>query len=120
VADTWEVLAARGLRLGIASNFDGRLRGVCSGFAPLDRCDWLFVSSELGVRKPSPDFFSRIENRLQVAAEGILLVGDDWSNDHLAARAAGWQTVFLDRGGDRLGADSIRSLTELPAKLGLT
>jgi len=118
VAATWQALAAQGFKLGIASNFDGRLRQVCAGLGRLDRCDCLFVSSELGVRKPSPDFFSRAGEALQVAAERILLVGDDWSNDYLAARGAGWQAVFLDRGGgERAGADSIRSLAELPARL---
>ncbi|HEV3344531.1 MAG TPA: HAD family hydrolase, partial [Pirellulales bacterium] len=84
-----------------------------------DRCDYVFVSSELGVRKPSPDFFSQIAKALHVAAERILLVGDDRSNDYLAARAAGWQAVFLDRDGERGGEDTIRSLAELPARLGL-
>jgi putative hydrolase of the HAD superfamily len=120
VAETWQALTGRGFKLGIASNFDGRLHEVCAGLAPLDRCECLFVSSELGARKPSPDFFTHIENRLRVAAATILLVGDDWSNDYLAAHAAGWQAVFLDRGDDeRAGADSIRSLAELPARLGL-
>jgi putative hydrolase of the HAD superfamily len=120
VAETWRVLARRGFKLGIASNFDHRLRTVCAGLAPLDRCDSLFVSSELGVRKPSPDFFAGIEKTLRLGAEEILFVGDDWSNDYLAASAAGWRVVFLDRdGNERVGVPSIRSLAELPAKLGL-
>lgn len=118
VAEAWRSLAARGFKLGIASNFDGRLRRVCAGLTPLDRCDRLFVSSELGVRKPSPEFFTRIEKALKLSAAEILLVGDDWSNDYLAAKAAGWRVVFLDRGGQQpTGVDSIRSLAELPAKL---
>jgi putative hydrolase of the HAD superfamily len=119
VSQTWQALAGQGLKLGIASNFDSRLRQVCAGLVPLDRCDSIFVSSELGARKPSADFFSRIGQALEVAPERILLVGDDWSNDYLAARAAGWQALFLDRGGGgRADADSIRSLAELPARLG--
>ena len=114
VEDTWNALVARGLTLGIASNFDGRLRQVCSGLPPLDRCQHILVSSELGARKPSPDVFSQTESLLQVAPEQILLVGDDWSNDYLAAQAAGWQAIFLDRTGVRPDVpNSIRSLREL-------
>jgi putative hydrolase of the HAD superfamily len=118
VAETWQALLARELTLGIASNFDRRLRQVCAGLAPLDRCDWIFASSELGVRKPALDYFRQVEKSLEVAARQILLVGDDWSNDYLAARSAGWQAVFLDRCGPKqAGADTICSLGELPAKL---
>jgi len=98
VAETWRALAAKGIRLGVASNFDARLRGVCAGLPPLDRCSSLFVSSELGVRKPSPDFFRRIERALGLPSEQIALVGDDWNNDYLAAQAAGWRAIYLDRG----------------------
>jgi putative hydrolase of the HAD superfamily len=120
VADAWQTLAVSGIRLGIASNFDGRLRQVCAGLAPLDGCDQIFISSELGGRKPSAEFFRRIENTTQLAAGEILLVGDDWSNDYLAAQSAGWQAVFLDRSGQQASsAETIHSLAELPRKVGL-
>lgn len=115
VSDTWNRLAARGLELGVASNFDQRLWQVCGGLPPLDRCERLFVSSELGVRKPSPNFFRAIEERLPFTGREIVLVGDDWTNDYLAAQAAGWQAVFLDRGAERDDAPvSVRTLRELP------
>lgn len=113
VAGVYDRLSRRGLRLGIASNFDARLRQVCRGLPPLDRCD-VFVSSELGVRKPALDFFRRVESRLQLPAAQIILVGDDWTNDYLAARDAGWRAVFLDRGGTAQPAgDIISSLQKL-------
>jgi putative hydrolase of the HAD superfamily len=112
VGETWHRLFARGLRLGVASNFDGRLGQVCRGLPPLDRGS-IFASSELGVRKPALDFFRRVEARLQLSAEQIMLVGDDWTNDYLAARQAGWQAVFLDRHGTQEpSCHVIRSLRE--------
>lgn len=101
VSDVWQALAKRGYRLGIASNFDGRLGAICRGLPPLDRCSDVFVSSELGVRKPAAEFFRRVEERLQLASEQILLVGDDWTNDFLAAGNAGWRASHLDRRGQR-------------------
>jgi putative hydrolase of the HAD superfamily len=118
VAEAWPSLAQRGMQLGIASNFDRRLKQVCSGLPPLDECEQVFVSSELKVRKPALDFFRRIEERLRLPPEQILLVGDDWTNDYRAALGAGWQAVFLDRRGERgnLG-EVIRSLRELVTKV---
>jgi putative hydrolase of the HAD superfamily len=114
VAETWRELAARGLQLGVASNFDRRLHDVCRGLPPLDGCQRVFVSSELGARKPSSNFFRRVQDRLQLAAKQIMLVGDDWDNDFLAARQAGWRALFLDRRGRRgCGAETVRSLHEL-------
>jgi putative hydrolase of the HAD superfamily len=114
VADTWRRLAARRLRLGIASNFDRRLRQVCGGLPPLDECEDLFVSSELGFRKPSPDFFRIVEERLRLSGDQIVLVGDDWENDFVAARQAGWQAMFLDRLGERPRAKGcLQTLREL-------
>lgn len=96
-AELWTMHAARGAVPCIASNFDGRLQIICQGLPPLDRCRHVFVSSELGVRKPSPDFFRAIEQRLNLRPNQLLLIGDDWHNDYLAAKAAGWQAQFVDR-----------------------
>ncbi|HJT31620.1 MAG TPA: HAD-IA family hydrolase [Pirellulales bacterium] len=96
-AELWAMHAARAALTCIASNFDGRLTKICQGLPPLDRCRHVFVSSELGVRKPSPDFFRAIERRLNLRPSQLLLIGDDWHSDYLAAKAAGWQAKFIDR-----------------------
>lgn len=114
VAETWRRLAAEAITRGIASNFDDRLRNVCAGLAPLDQCDWFFVSSELGVRKPSPEFFHQVERRVGWQPHELALVGDDWDSDYLAAEAAGWHAVYIARNSQPpVGARSIRSLREL-------
>lgn len=95
VPDLWSKIEARQLLIGIASNFDGRLRALCQDLPPLDRCRTLFVSSEVGVRKPALDFFRAIEGRLQLPPDQIMLVGDDRVSDFDAARAAGWQAALV-------------------------
>jgi putative hydrolase of the HAD superfamily len=117
VAGVWNALQARGYLLGIASNFDQRLRGILRAHAPLDRCEALFVSSQIGFPKPAPQFFAAVEQRLQLPAERILLVGDDEVNDLQGARAAGWQAVLLARGVPSERDDSIQSLAELLERL---
>lgn len=111
VMPAWTALVARGYWLGIASNFDGRLRQILAGHACLSSCRQIFVSTELGCSKPSQEFFRAIQRRLEVPPEKILIVGDDEENDVLAPRRAGWQSMALDRTGSSRG--SLSSLLEL-------
>lgn len=135
VPDCWRRLTAAGLSIGLASNFDARLEGICHSLPPLSTCDRVFVSSRLGHRKPGPGFFRTIERELDCRAEELLLVGDDPANDHAAALAAGWHAVLIDRCAPHLPPEintrasgvrppvPLRSLTQLqpcptPASVG--
>lgn len=102
---------ARGLRVAMASNFDARLHGVVAGLPPLAGLDALVVSSEVGVRKPGPEFFRATAERLGCAPEEVLFVGDDPTNDVAGARAVGMRAVLVDPTG-RQGA-SFRCLADL-------
>jgi putative hydrolase of the HAD superfamily len=99
-----QALLARGFTPGIASNFDGRLRGICRAHDLPIAERQLFTSSELGFAKPQPEFYHRVTERLQCRPEAILLVGDDRLNDYDAPRAAGWQARLLGEGEELLGA----------------
>jgi putative hydrolase of the HAD superfamily len=99
----WHELARRGYLLGIASNFDGRLRTICRGHSPLDECRHIFVSSEVGFPKPELPFYRAVEERLGLLPEQILLVGDDEAADVTGPIAVGWQALWLRRDqGERL------------------
>lgn len=115
VASVWQGLAESGVVLGIASNFDDRLAGVCRDLQPLDCCEHIFWSAGVGWSKPSPEFFKSIERELKLSPDEILLVGDDYTNDYLGATAAGWQAVLVDREGAHKTqyANVIRTLAEL-------
>jgi putative hydrolase of the HAD superfamily len=97
VAPVWWELARQGYLLGIASNFDGRLRAICRGLPPLDGCERIFVSSEVGFSKPVPRYYRAVEHQLGLKAEQILLVGDDYEADVSGPQAAGWKTMWLRR-----------------------
>ena len=92
------VLAARraGLPVILASNFDERLLGLAAAVEPLTLAERVFASSELGWRKPAPQFFRAIERRLGLEPEQLLLVGDDPELDVAAARRAGWHARPLE------------------------
>jgi putative hydrolase of the HAD superfamily len=106
-------LADRGYRLAIASNFDRRLRAIVQPDPILRRCERCFLSSEIGFPKPDSRFFASAGAQLDLPPGEILLVGDDWTNDILGARAAGWQADWLNRKSATGAEAGIRSLTEL-------
>lgn len=82
--------------VGVASNFDHRLRTIAASLPPLDDCP-LFISSEVGWRKPRGEFYQSIEAVLSLPASRLLMVGDDLLNDYHGASRAGWQAIFLHR-----------------------
>jgi|SRR5678815_4725898 putative hydrolase of the HAD superfamily len=97
VAPLWHELISRGYLLGIASNFDSRLRAICLGHPPLDRCQHIFVSSEIGYPKPELQFYRAVEDHLSLPAEQILLIGDDYAADVSGPQEAGWEARWLRR-----------------------
>ena len=110
----WERLAGAH-RLAIASNFDSRLKRICQAHPLLASLRDVFVSSELGSRKPSRRFFAEIEARLGISGKQLLLVGDDLRNDYQAALDAGWQAILIAREpSPHRAAFQIQSLVELP------
>lgn len=97
VARQWiEAVATHGLPIGVASNFDGRLRNVLAGRPELPRDLRLMISSEVGWRKPAPQFFTAVADAMACPPKQILLIGDDRANDIEPARAAGMQTLLVN------------------------
>jgi putative hydrolase of the HAD superfamily len=94
-ATTLEGLAARGLRLGLASNYDRRLYPVVAGLPALRRIEQIILSSEIGWRKPAPQFFQAACEVLGLPASEILFVGDDSANDYEGARRSGLRAALL-------------------------
>jgi putative hydrolase of the HAD superfamily len=82
--------------LGVASNFDGRLRTVLNGIAEHRLLDGLIISSEVGWRKPALQFFVAVAARLALEPREILFIGDSLENDYRGAVAAGMPALLLD------------------------
>ena len=110
VAPAWSELTARGFSLGIASNFDARLRQIIAGQACLANCEHVFVSTEIGHAKPALSFYRAIEQRLDAQPSEILIIGDDLENDVAAPRRAGWYSCAIVR---ELSAPTSPSLLEV-------
>lgn len=84
-------------RLGIVSNFDGRLRmileqlGISKFFSPV------IISSEVGADKPDAFIFRRALELAGASPNETLHVGDDPVNDWEGAAAAGLRVLKLER-----------------------
>ncbi len=96
-----EALAARGLLLGIVSNWDERLRPL---LARLDLAKYFrasIISCEAGHLKPDPEIFVRAAAELDCKPAALVHVGDSVHEDAEGARAAGMRAVLIDRSGRR-------------------
>lgn len=124
-------LLAAGVQVGAVTNArveyqEGKL--ARTGFG--DRVPVLVGVDTLGVGKPDPRVFHEACARLGTDPAHTVYVGDELDVDAVAARAAGLVGVWLDRPGPRrvtveesevaaAGVLVVRSLTSLPAALGL-
>jgi putative hydrolase of the HAD superfamily len=110
-----EALAARGLKLGIISNFEPWLEEVLRLEGVLELFSVLAISGVLGVAKPQPAIFHAALDKAGVAPGAAIHVGDHPEVDGAAARAVGIAPVLIDR-FKRLPPEAgprIRSLAEL-------
>jgi len=116
---TLEALAASGLRLGLISNWDDRLRPLLGRLDLARYFDPIIISCEAGCTKPAAGLFAAAARRWNLAPELILHIGDSAAMDQAGAQAAGFRSLLLNRG--RAGSEnSLESLQELPERLGLT
>ncbi|MBR5004845.1 MAG: HAD family hydrolase [Erysipelotrichaceae bacterium] len=69
------------------------------------------VSGEVGIDKPDPRIFDVMCERMKVKPEDCLYIGDNYVNDVLGARNAGWNAIYLNR--LRLASDETQMIDSL-------
>lgn len=90
-----EALRDRGLKTGLISNgFDppDLVRAELARLGVAQLLDAIVMSGDVGVRKPDPAIFRYALERLGVAPENALMVGDSVANDIAGAKALGMKT----------------------------
>ena len=96
-------LHERGIRTGILSNWDPRLRQVLAGFSWAERLDPVLISEEVGAEKPGQEIFRKAEQAGGLTAGECALVGDDPISDQRGAEGAGWRWALVSRPEQGLG-----------------
>lgn len=112
-----ESARARGLRVGVVSNFDSRLPSILRdlGFGSL--ADTVVYSTRCGAAKPDVRIFCHALETLGATPETALHVGDSLDADYRGASAAGMTAVHLQRRGESAGRNipTVKHLGELDA-----
>ena len=99
-------LAGLGVRRAVVSNSDGRAERHLADCDMLRGVEFVVDSHRVGIEKPDPGIFRVALERLDVAPERALFVGDIRSVDEAGARAARLHFVLLDPLGDYAGPDT--------------
>ena len=113
VLPTLRALHSNGVRLGIVSNWDKRLRPLLHELDLDAYFESIVVSCEVGARKPAGQIFDSACATLGVDRSEILHVGDSLEMDFQGARAAGLQAIWLRRGARQRRQGTIKTLREL-------
>lgn len=103
--DAVDRLERMGLRRAVVSNSDGRAEQHLRDCDLLRGIEFVIDSEIVGIEKPDPGIFAIALERLGIAPERALFVGDIRCVDEAGARAAGVQFVILDPFGNYAPAD---------------
>ncbi|HZE99571.1 MAG TPA: HAD-IA family hydrolase [Planctomycetota bacterium] len=90
-------LRSRGIKVGVVSNWDSRLRRISDAIGLTSMVDFLVISAEAGIRKPDARIFQAALDQAGVRAGEALHVGDHPEEDAEGARRAGLRPVLIDR-----------------------
>lgn len=85
-----------GFRLIIVSNWDRRIYDLLEALKLRAFFQDVFISSQIGVEKPSPEIFRLVARHLDSPAQALLHVGDSREEDLEAAARAGWKSLLVN------------------------
>ncbi|HTR02814.1 MAG TPA: HAD-IA family hydrolase [Thermoanaerobaculia bacterium] len=114
-AATLSGLKARGYRLAVISNADGRVRGLLetAGLTPL--LEFVVDSAEMGIEKPDPRIFHAATDRLGLSPAACAYVGDVYEIDVLGAEGAGLTGILVGEGPAPASVRRVPTLSALDA-----
>jgi HAD superfamily hydrolase (TIGR01549 family) len=95
--DVSAALRARGLKLGLVSNYcslPSVVRRQAREYDLLQLVDASIFSCEIGLRKPHPRIYQTVLERLNVSPEAVVFVGDRLREDVMGPKALGMRAVL--------------------------
>jgi putative hydrolase of the HAD superfamily len=111
--------------LAVATNAkdsdEAQIWGALKRVGLAEYLDLIFCFRTIGYLKPSLEFYASILKQLNLPAERVIMVGDEWNADILGANQAGLRAVWLnthnpeDRSSEHF--QTIHSLLDLPKVL---
>ncbi len=58
--------------------------------------DQIFTYNELSAKKPDPLFFKNLLLQIDQSVDQVVMIGDDYLNDVVAAKMAGWKSIWFN------------------------
>lgn len=110
---TLEAFAARGVRMGVLSNWDHRLTPLLDALNLSQFFEIQIVSALEALEKPDPRIFELAMQRAGLTPDQTMYVGDHAHLDLDPARALGIHAYLVDRAGRFGGPHVIPSLVDL-------
>jgi HAD superfamily hydrolase (TIGR01509 family) len=102
-------LAARGVRVGVLSNSEGRLEELLTEIGVVDAFAAVVDSGRVGIEKPDPRIFAHALEALGLPrGADAVHIGDSYAADVVGALGAGWRAVWYGRVGEVPAADAGR------------
>ena len=105
-------LKLRGVVVGVATNFSADANSLLADIR--HSLDFVVISSEVGVEKPSRKFFEMVLEKVKRHPGDALFIGDSFILDYIPSRLCGMRSILIDR-FDLLGPEvqTVRSIREL-------
>lgn len=103
-------LKRRGIKLGLVSNLVSPFKAPVAALGLAEAFDAAVYSCDEGLAKPDPEIYRRALERLGVAPEQALFVGDNLPNDVHAPATLGLRTVGVGVTGRDATLDSLAEL----------
>ena len=102
IKSSLEHLRAKGVRLGVLSNWDFKLQAALEDAGIAHLFDFVLSSAQVGMEKPAREFFERglaLARRFapDLKARDCFYIGDHYEKDVLGARNAGLNPLWLVR-----------------------
>ncbi len=104
-------LKNRGYKLGLISNLSSPHRQPVKELGLSDYFDATCFSCDEGIKKPTPEIYSRLCERLNVTPDQCLMVGDSLKNDVEASTALGMRALLV--GNSAAGIRTVETVTEI-------
>lgn len=102
-ASTLTELIKRGYRLSVLSNFDcsEAAYNLLNLYNITCYFEHIFISEDIGWRKPSPKAFEHAISTLNVSADDTVYIGDDYERDIVGAYKSNIDSILMDPDGRR-------------------
>jgi putative hydrolase of the HAD superfamily len=117
-------LTERGFQLGVVSNGCGNVDQLCDDFGYTPFLSHVVDSRRVRLFKPDPAIFLHAAEKIGLAPETIMMIGDSFERDVEPAKKIGMKTAWLEGQNPRACPDPslvdlrLRALSDLPAALG--